>query len=112
MSEMGGIEPADGSEERRTKRLRLAADIGIAAQTLIYLFLYVYINRHANPMGDGMEWVAVVPGTFIFAVGIIPTLALRLNRRLLTAAVLVAFVGVAIDAAFLLEIVREMKHWD
>ncbi len=109
---MSGIEQANGSEERRAKRLRLAVHVGIAAQVLIYVYLYVYIYQHANPMGDGMEWVAVVPATFILAVGLIPTVALRLNRRLLPAAAIVAFVGVVINAAFLLEIVREMNHWD
>ena len=38
---------------------------------------HVYIARNANPMGDGMEWVAVVPALFIAGLFAAPALHLE-----------------------------------
>ncbi len=79
MSEIGRAESAG-------ERLRLLILGGIALQALIYLYLFVFIGRHANPMGDGLEWVAIVPATVILAAGMIPSIGLCFSRRLLPAA--------------------------
>jgi hypothetical protein len=53
------------------------ATLGLAAaETLFWLYTFSYINRHANPMGDGMEWLAAVPMTIIFLALVLPTLIL------------------------------------
>ena len=60
MSEIDG--PVQGTASNRTKMLRAAIYACVAVQVLIYLYLFVYIGEHTNPKGDGMEWVAIVPG--------------------------------------------------
>ena len=108
MSNIG--QPAHATDEGRAKALRIAINIGAALQVLIWFCLIVYIWRHSNPMGDGMEWVAVMPATFILAVGAIPALAFRSKERLLPVGVLLAGVGVLLNAAFFLRIAREFAE--
>ena len=50
-------------------RLRVVIDLATAAQLLLWVCLIAYIAWHANPRGDGMEWVAVAPATLILALG-------------------------------------------
>ncbi len=107
-----GSREANDAEARRARRLQRLIGGGIGLQALIYLYLYVFMYQHANPMGDGMEWVAVLPATAVLAYGTIPAILLCFSRRLLPAGVMVAVVGVVMNAAFLLEIVRELTHWD
>jgi hypothetical protein len=108
---MSGIgQPDRNSDERRTRRYRMAIKIGITIQILIYLYLYVYIYQHSNPMGDGMEWVAVMPASFFLAVGAAPAHALSKRGRWLPFAVLLAAIGVIINVAFFFEIAREFAE--
>jgi hypothetical protein len=102
--------PDRGADDGRARRLRVAIYAGIAVQVLIYLYLFVYIGRHANPKGDGMEWVAIVPATFVLGIGALPALGLGFSRRFLPAGVMLALIGVALNAAFFLEIAREFAE--
>jgi hypothetical protein len=106
MSEIG----QQGSDERRVRRYRIAINIGIAIQVLLYLYLYVYIYQHSNPMGDGMEWVAIMPASFLLGVGAAPAYALSKRRRWLPLAIPLAAFGVVINVAFFLEIAREFAE--
>jgi hypothetical protein len=106
----GTGQPDRGGDARRTRRFRIAINLGIAAQVLLYLYLFVYIGRHANPMGDGMEWVAVMPATVLLGIGAVPALSLSLSNRLLPIAALLAFAGVVINVAYFLEIAREFAE--
>ena len=74
------IPPLPGADSR-TRLWSGAIILAVAVQALIYLYLYVYIFQRSNPMGDGMEWVAVMPATFVLAAGAGPALALRSSRR-------------------------------
>ena len=58
------------------KRLSLVVLALAAAETLFWLYTFYYIGRHANPRGDGMEWLAEVPMTLIFLCGVVPALIL------------------------------------
>jgi hypothetical protein len=49
-----------------------------AAQTLFWLYTFRYIHQHANPMGDGLDWIAIVPMTIIFLALVLPAFALCL----------------------------------
>lgn len=97
-----------GKAEGRGKLLRVMLYAAVAAQVLIYLYLYVYIAQHANPKGDGMEWVAVMPASFVLGIGIVPALLLRNTERWLPIAVLAACAGIVLNIAFFFEILREM----
>jgi len=103
------IPPLSGADSR-TRLWSGAIVLAVAVQALIYLYLYVYIFQRSNPMGDGMEWVAVMPATFVLAAGAGPALALRSSRRLLPLAFLLAWLGVVLNVAFFLEIVREFAE--
>jgi hypothetical protein len=52
--------------------LRRIASIGGAAQALFWIFFAFYVSYHANPRGDGMEWLAMMPATFILVVFVRP----------------------------------------
>jgi len=50
------------------------------AQTAFqYTFRLIYVN--ANPMGDGFEFVAVVPFGFVFFALVVPSLVLGSTAR-------------------------------
>jgi hypothetical protein len=104
----GSVRP-DAGHDTRARRLRGAIYVAVAVQILLYLYLYIYIFQHSNPRGDGMEWVAVMPATFVLALGVGPALGLR-NRRWLALGVLLAIVGVLLNIAFFLEIAREFAE--
>ncbi len=47
-----------------------------AAETLFWFYTFTYIHSHANPMGDGMEWLAIFPMSIIFLALVLPALIL------------------------------------
>ncbi len=94
---------------RQVLGLRAGVFIVAAAQALLPIGLIIYIVRHANPMGDGMEWVVVVPALFIAAIFVAPALILSAINRLLIIGALVAGVGVLVSLAFYLEIASEFS---
>jgi hypothetical protein len=51
-------QPGHTIGESRARRLRAAIYVCVAVQVLLWLGLFLYIAQHANPKGDGMEWVA------------------------------------------------------
>jgi Flp pilus assembly protein TadB len=106
--DMSQIErPLQSPASGRTRMLRAAIHACIAVQVLIYLYLFVYIGEHANPKGDGMEWVAIVPGGAALAVGALPAWVLRERERWLPVALITACVGILLNLAYLYEIARE-----
>jgi hypothetical protein len=63
--------------------LRVAAFAVAAASALFWAYGIYYLIANANPRGGGMELVAIVPMTVIFAALTIPAVNLaRRNRRL------------------------------
>ncbi len=95
---------------RNIAGLRLAVLIGSAAQALLPVGLMVYIARNANPMGDGMEWVAMVPALFLAGLFAAPALLLSVINRLLIPGALWALAGAMLSLAFYIEIAREFSH--
>ena len=90
--------------------LRLAIFIVSAAQALLPVGLIFYIARNANPMGDGMEWVAMVPALFLAGLSAVPGLLSSVINRLLIPGALWAIAGAAVNLAFYTEIAREFSH--
>jgi hypothetical protein len=95
---------------RNIPGLRIAVFIVSAAQALLPLGLIVYIARHANPMGDGMEWVAVVPALFLAGLSAAPALILSVINRLLILGALWVIAGTLVNLAFYTEIANEFSH--
>jgi len=100
----------DVLKARDVTGLRAAVFIVSAVQALLPLGLIVFIARHANPMGDGMEWVGVMPALFIAALTAGPGLIASVNNRWLIAGLLWAIAGALLNFAFYTEIVRELGH--
>jgi hypothetical protein len=96
------------------KRLCLAVLGVAAAETLFWLYTFYYIDRHANPLGDGLELIALVPMTMIFLMGVLPALVLGLlGLRFQIAAVFaVIWVGGAAiaDAVIWKQILQELTR--
>jgi hypothetical protein len=58
------------------EHVRLAAMAMAAAEIVFWLYAFSYISRHANPLGDGMEWAAMMPLTIIALCLAFPALVL------------------------------------
>ena len=108
MSEIKG--PERQAAARRAQLFVIATKFCIAVQLLIYAAVIVHIVQHADPTGDGMEWVGVMPGAVLLALGAAPAWTLSNLGRLLPLALVLAIAGVAIQAAYLLEVTRELAH--
>jgi hypothetical protein len=94
----------------RFRALRAIVLILAGLQVLFWLYFFVYIGQHSNPMGDGMEWVAVMPATVILAVFAAPALTFGWNDRMLLAGLLLAIAGAGLNVAFFAEIAREFAE--
>ena len=82
-------------------KLRIAVVAGAVLETVIWLGIVIYTNVHANPAGDGMEFIAVYFSTIIFLFLTLPGLLLGLiGRWLPLGAILIC--GVAILYAYVL----------
>jgi hypothetical protein len=58
------------------EHVRLAAMAVAAAEIVFWLYAFFYISRHANPLGHGLEWAAMVPLTGIALFLAFPALVL------------------------------------
>ena len=87
-------------------RLRVVINLAVAAQVVLWVGLIAYIAGHANPRGDGMEWVAVAPATILLFLGVAPALTFRGRRRQLPG-VVIACLGVVLGVVYFAEIARE-----
>jgi hypothetical protein len=63
------------------EHVRLAAMALAVAEIVFWLYAFFYISRHANPLGDGLEWAAMVPITGIALFLAFPALVLSPFRR-------------------------------
>jgi hypothetical protein len=87
--------------------VRLAAMAVAAAEIVFWLYAFFYISRHANPLGDGLEWAAMVPLTLI-ALGLaFPALVLSPYRRAAWVAAGLAIAAAAADIIVWTQILGE-----
>ncbi len=61
--------------------IRIAAMLVAGVEILFWIYTFFYISQHANPLGDGMEMVAVVPMTIIAVFLAFPAFALSISGR-------------------------------
>jgi len=100
-------QPAKSNMELRLGVLAVAA-----IEMLFWLYTFAYINNHANPLGDGLEWLAAVPMTIIFLVLTAPAMFLAgIGLWLKFAAILATIAAVAdVDVYVWIEILGEFAH--
>jgi hypothetical protein len=89
--------------------LRMAALTVAAAEAVFWVYSIIYVIRHANPMGDGMELVAIMPLSVLFGALTLPALLLARGGRWIKTSV--AFALASGVANFLLwqEILYELS---
>jgi hypothetical protein len=71
--------PAPASQMARFFRCFVIAVAGAQTAFWLYTFRLIYVN--ANPMGDGFEFVAVVPFGFVFFALVVPSLVSAQETR-------------------------------
>ncbi len=103
---------SDGARDPSAQRQRLRGWVlaGAVAQVLVWLFIGIYIGHSANPKGDGMEWVGMVPATLVLLAFGVPTAMLGASGRLLAFGALLAGSGVVVNLLLLMELAREFSH--
>jgi hypothetical protein len=94
------------------KRLRLALrGLVLAAGcalTGFWIYTFYAIGEHANPKGDGMEWMAAFPMTLVFMLLTLPTLVIGLFGRALIFGALVAAASAFVNVWVWQEILAEI----
>ncbi|GGC60677.1 hypothetical protein GCM10010994_19120 [Chelatococcus reniformis] len=78
-----------------TTRIQILSLVAGGLQTAFWIYTFVVIGRTANPMGDGMELVALVPMTMIWACLTLPATVLSIWRRSVPLALLLHLVAIA-----------------
>lgn len=87
------------------RRLRLSVLFACGVEALFIVFLTVFLFKHADPRGDGMEMVGV--GAAFMLIFLPLTLPAREGRWLMLAATLAALAAFAYFALWL-ELLREL----
>jgi hypothetical protein len=87
------------------RRLTIALAV---AQTAYWLYSFRLIAVNANPMGDGLEFVAIVPLGFIFVVLVAPALLLGWRGQFLAFGAALAIVALILNVLLFLEITSEL----
>jgi Na+-transporting NADH:ubiquinone oxidoreductase subunit NqrB len=99
------------------RKLRTSVLFATLVETAFIVFLTVFLFRHANPMGDGMEMVGVsFAFMFIFLPFTLPALILAKERRHLVVAAFLAGLGAVLCFLLWLEALSELgikaAPWD
>ncbi len=92
---------------RAPRALRPTVLAVAAVQTAFWIYTWYYIIGHANPKGDGMELIAVVPLTFIFLIFVLPAFFMGLAGRAFRTALILLLVGFAANFFLWTEILSE-----
>jgi len=91
------------------RRLRASILLTVAAEFAFIVFLTIFLFRHADPMGDGMEMVgASMAFMLIFLPFSLPALILAKESRYLVFAALLAGVAAFLYFALWLEMLDEL----
>jgi hypothetical protein len=77
------------------------------AQTWFWLYSFRLIYVNANPKGDGMEWVAVIPFAIVFFLLVVPALRLSINKRKIPLAAVLAVAALILNVTLTVEMARE-----
>jgi hypothetical protein len=89
------------------RKLRASVLFATLVETAIIVLLPVFLLKHADPMGDGMEMVGVSVA-FIFLPFTLPALILAKERRHLVVAAFLAGLAAVLYFAFWLEALDEL----
>jgi hypothetical protein len=103
---MGGRLSDEASPMARFFRSLVIAVAG--AQALYWLYTFRLVQVNANPLGDGFEFMAIVPFGFVFLALVAPSLFLAAKGRMLPLGVVLAVAGLVLNVLLFLEIASEL----
>ena len=98
---------SDSFQFPQRDHVRLAAMALAAAEIVFWLYAFFYISRHANLLGDGLEWAAMVPITGITLFLAFPALVLSPFRRAAWIAAGLAVAAAVADVIIWVQILGE-----
>ena len=101
---------SDPPRAARRATLRKVALYGGFVQVAFWVFFHFYIRANANPLGDGLEWIAIVPATGILLAFVAPALVLAVIGRLIVVAAGLAIVGALLNAVLFVQIAGEFAR--
>lgn len=88
--------------------VRIGVIVVAVAQTLFWAYSWHYVISRANPKGDGMELVALVPMTFVFLIFVAAPLMNGISGRAPRLSVVLLLAGAVANALLFSEIVSEL----
>jgi hypothetical protein len=80
------------------------------AQAVYWLYTFRLILMNMNPLGDGFEWVAVVPFGIVFLAFVAPSLWLGAAGRRLPLGLALAVAGLVLNGLLFIEIASELTN--
>jgi hypothetical protein len=98
---------SNGFQLPQREHVRLAAMGMAAAEIVFWLYAFSYISRHANPLGDGLEWAAMVPLTIVTLCLAFPALVFSPFARAAWIAAGMALAGALADAVIWMQVLGE-----
>jgi hypothetical protein len=96
---IGDKSAGDPAYRRLSRRFILAV---AGAQTAYWIYTFRLIAVNANPLGDGMEFAAIVPFGLVFIALVAPALSLGIWGRMLPLCVLLAVAGLIANGYYFL----------
>lgn len=93
---------------RIAKSARYFTLVLAGAQTAYWLYTFRLIAVNANPMGDGLEFVDIVPFGFVFLALVAPSLLLAATGRMLRLGAVLVIAGLIANVLLFLEIASEL----
>jgi hypothetical protein len=90
--------------------VRMAALVAAAAEIVFWLYAFFYISRHANAVGDGLEWAAMVPLTIVALCLAFPALVLSPFRRAAWISAGLVFAAAIADIVIWTQILNEFTE--
>src|SRR5436305_14801004 len=98
---------SNGFQLPQREHVRLAAMGMAAAEIVFWLYAFSYISRHANPLGDGLEWAAMAPLTIVTLCLAFPALVLSQFARAAWIAAGLALAAALADAVIWMQLLGE-----
>jgi len=105
---MSGSSSAAGSRVAGFLRRIVIAVAG--ALTLFWLYTFRLIYANADPLGDGFEYVAIVPFGVVFLALVAPSLWLAVAGRMLPLSVALAVAGLVLNVLLFIEVANELTR--
>jgi hypothetical protein len=103
-----GIFESQFKNERTNSLFRTYSNVFGGIQTIYWLYTFRFIYVNTNWMGDGFEWVAIMPIGFIFFCFVVPGLSMNRERKSIKLAAALVTIGLVLNVLFFYEMSSEL----